>query len=219
MKNITKGSEPRSLEQHRCNPPADFNNYDQKDDLRQSLLQEQGYICCFCMRRIGAQPGVSLGNQMKVAHWHSQDLHRDEDLDYDNLLGACKGGEGMPPAQQHCDTFQGNRDLRYNPANPAHDVESKIRYNGDGTMESDDPQLDNDINNILNLNRGYLLLENRKAVINMAIADVSRRPGSRSRGELQALIDNWGRRDANGHLQPFCCVARYYLSKKLAKTT
>lgn len=218
MKNITKNPEPRSLEQHRCNQPAVYSNYEQKDDLRQCLLQEQGFICCFCMRRIGVREGIPLGEQMKVAHWHSQTLHPDEDLDYANLLGACKGGEGMPPKQQHCDTFQGNRDLAYNPSNPAHDVESKIRYIGDGTMESDDPQLDHDINCVLNLNYGFRLKESRKAVMDTVISDVSRRPGSRTRGELQTLITNWGARDTAGHFQEFCCVAIYYLGRKLAKT-
>ncbi|HPN62281.1 MAG TPA: hypothetical protein PLP78_03280 [Candidatus Fermentibacter daniensis] len=218
MKNITKNTEPRSLAQHRCSRHSDYSNYDHKDDLRHSLLQEQGFICCFCMRRIGVREGIALGDQMKVAHWHSQTRHPDEDLDYANLLGACKGGEGMPPEQQHCDTFQGNRDLAFNPANPVHDVESKIRYLADGTMESDDPQLDRDINCVLNLNRGYRLKESRKAVISAVIHKVSMRPGPRTRCELHALIDNWGGRDANGHFKEFCRVALYYLQRKLART-
>jgi hypothetical protein len=46
-------------------------------------------------------------------------------LEYKNLLGACQGGEGQKPNKQHCDTKKGNIDLTFNPADPAHDLESK----------------------------------------------------------------------------------------------
>ena len=39
-------------------------------------------------------------------------IRRAEELDYRNLLGACLGGDGQPPAHlQHCDTCKGDRDL------------------------------------------------------------------------------------------------------------
>ncbi len=51
MKKIIKQSEPRSLIKHRskqrANQNADYENYPEKDDLRKSLLEEQGYICCW----------------------------------------------------------------------------------------------------------------------------------------------------------------------------
>jgi hypothetical protein len=52
MKRITKQSEPRSLVEHRSQTNADYDNYSDKDKLRESLLREQGYICCYCMSRI-----------------------------------------------------------------------------------------------------------------------------------------------------------------------
>jgi hypothetical protein len=46
MKKIIKQSEPRSLVEHRskqrANQNADYENYPKKDDLRKSLLEEQG---------------------------------------------------------------------------------------------------------------------------------------------------------------------------------
>jgi len=38
MKNISKGTEPKSLTQHRCNTNSDYDNYPDKDDLRESLV-------------------------------------------------------------------------------------------------------------------------------------------------------------------------------------
>ncbi|MFN4795406.1 MAG: TIGR02646 family protein, partial [Pseudanabaena sp.] len=69
MKKIIKQSEPRSLVEHRskqrANQNADYENYPKKDDLRKSLLEEQGYICCYCMSRITSE-------QMKIEHWKPQ---------------------------------------------------------------------------------------------------------------------------------------------------
>lgn len=52
MKRIVKGREPQSLLAHRLQSFADYNNYSDKDELRASLLTEQGHICCYCMQRI-----------------------------------------------------------------------------------------------------------------------------------------------------------------------
>ena len=52
MKHIVKGTEPPSLTQHRLQAHADYDNYVEKDELRATLLAEQGRICCYCMQRI-----------------------------------------------------------------------------------------------------------------------------------------------------------------------
>jgi uncharacterized protein (TIGR02646 family) len=103
MRAIQKSDEPPSLTQHRASGNAyyvpDYDNYQRKDDLRDSLVAEQGAICCYCLQRIRpTQDG------MKIEHWHCQRHHGDEQLDYGNLLGACLGGQGQPPDRQHCDT-------------------------------------------------------------------------------------------------------------------
>ena len=141
MRNIQKKSEPKSLTQHRANTNSDYDNYPQKQDLRDTLVGEQKGICCYCMQRIKAE-----SKKMKIEHWQCQDRYPHQQLDYNNLLGACLGGEGQEPERQHCDTKKGNRDLLYNPANRFDDVESKLRFLRDGTIESDDPQFNQEIN-------------------------------------------------------------------------
>jgi len=47
-------------------------------------VREQRGLCCYCMKMIRAAHGA-----MKIEHWHSQTGHRDEQLRYTNLLGAC----------------------------------------------------------------------------------------------------------------------------------
>jgi uncharacterized protein (TIGR02646 family) len=61
MKYIKKQKEPESLVQHRCELHATYDNYREKDELRISLLNEQGYICCYCMQHIGK-------HNMKIEH-------------------------------------------------------------------------------------------------------------------------------------------------------
>ena len=78
MKRIVKGREPQSLLEHRLKSFADYDNYSEKDELRESLLTEQGHICCYCMQRISA-------DRMKIEHWQSQDEYEELQLDYNNL--------------------------------------------------------------------------------------------------------------------------------------
>lgn len=66
MKQINKNQEPQSLQEHRLKWFADYDNYLQKEELRESLLKEQGHICCYCMQRIKK-------DKMKIEHWRSQD--------------------------------------------------------------------------------------------------------------------------------------------------
>jgi hypothetical protein len=63
MRNIQKGSEPKSLTEHRCNTHSDYDNYADKEDLRVSLVKEQRGICCYCMQRIR-----SNSDDMKIEH-------------------------------------------------------------------------------------------------------------------------------------------------------
>jgi uncharacterized protein (TIGR02646 family) len=131
MRTIEKGAEPRSLTEHRSAAYADYNNYQDKDTLRRSLVSEQVGLCCYCLSRI--RPAMDA---MKVEHWHCIDHSPAEQLDYTNLLGACMGSEGQPWKRQHCDTRKGNDDLSKNPANPAHRVEQSLHFLADGRRVS-----------------------------------------------------------------------------------
>ncbi len=102
MKQIKKGREPDSLLAHRKKSHANYDNFKEKDDLRDSLMKEQGYICCYCMQRIAPN-----AEKMKIEHRQSQKRHPELQLDYQNLLASCKGNEGKAKHLQHCDTSKG----------------------------------------------------------------------------------------------------------------
>lgn len=213
MKSISKTTEPASLAEHRSNRTENYiptyGNLSTQAlaDLRNNLVAEQGAICCYCMSRIKAD-----STKMKIEHWESQEKHPDRQLDYSNLLGACLGGEkhGEKTLRNthHCDTRKRNDALSLNPAAPNSNMESRLKYLRDGTIESDDAKLSNDINNVLNLNYS-LLRSNRASVLTGLQRALSKR--SLSRSDLQKLLKIW----ESPPFEPYCQIAINYLRKKL----
>ena len=210
MRTIIKGDEPASLTEHRCTAHADYDNYTDKDTLRQALVNEQRGLCCYCLSRIRPDE-----NAMKIEHWHCQDNYSDEQLDYANLLGACLGNQGQSPKHQHCDTLKGNRDLSRNPANPSHQVERFIHYEGGGKMFSQDAAFNGELNDVLNLNAKFLQ-NNRKATLEAFKMTLQKR-GELSRITLERWVEDWNGESRSGELMPFCQVVVYWLRKRLAR--
>jgi uncharacterized protein (TIGR02646 family) len=213
MRAITKGAEPPSLTAHRLTPHCDYENYADKAALRHALVSEQRGICCYCMGRIHNGPLA-----MKTEHWQCQSGYPAEQLSYRNLLAACLGGDGQPPHLQHCDTRKGDRDLRWNPASPGHHIETRLRYELDGSIRSDDAGFDAELEDVLNLNLPRLK-NNRKGVLDAVLGwwrhekqvrhgPVPRERFARERGH---------RRDGAGEIEPFCQVAVWWLDQRLAR--
>lgn len=206
MRAIAKGAEPQSLIEHRANQHCDYDNFEGKDDLRAALVREQCALCCYCMGRIRANTA-----SMKVEHWRCQARFAADELSYSNLLGACRGGEGRPTKQQHCDTRKGDQDLKWNPAEPLHPVEARISYGMDGSIRSDDVAFDRQLDEVLNLNLA-ILKNNRESVLTGLLQWwKGSKPVPRKRIEKEIEQRTGG----NGELQPYCQVAVWWLRRKL----
>lgn len=208
MRAINKKPEPASLTAHSKKLDANYENYLPKDELRHALVTEQRGLCCYCMGRIRA-----LRTEMKIEHWRCQAHYPKEQLNYRNLLGACLGGHGQPAHLQHCDTRKGNSRLEWNPAHPGHHIETRIRYEIDGSICSDEPDFDAQLNNVLNLNLP-LLKNNRKAILEAVSTwwrlhrPVARRRILQKRNEYVP---------STGELRPYGQVAVQWMDLKLAK--
>ena len=212
MRAITKGPEPVTLTAHRQMAHCDYNNYEAKDDLRCALVTEQRGLCCYCMSRI--HPGPKT---MKIEHWMSQTRHPGEQLNYRNLLGACLGGKGQLPRNQHCDTRKRNKDLKWNPANPAHRIETRVRYELDGSIHAYDADFDGQLDDVLNLNL-QLLKNNRKAIYD-AVLQWWKSQKKRSHGRVpRKRIERERARHVagGGDYTPYGQVAIWLLGQKLA---
>jgi len=214
MRSIAKGPEPRTLVEHRANTHSDYTNYADKDSLRGALVRDQRGLCCYCMTRV--EP---TGAGMKIEHWRCQSRHENLELSYSNLLAACLGGHGQPEDRQHCDTRKGERDLKFNPADPAHRIEQRVRYGLDGTIASSDPEFDDQLNDVLGLN--LLVLKNQRKGVLRGILEWWKHEKARLRGPVprEQLARERAQRAGGGagHLQPFDPVAVWWLDQRLAR--
>jgi uncharacterized protein (TIGR02646 family) len=213
MRAITKGAEPPSLTAHRLTPRCDYDNYADKEALRHALVTDQRGLCCYCMERIHNGPTT-----MKIEHWQCQSRYATEQLNYRNLLGACLGGDGQPPHLQHCDTRKGERDLRWNPADPAHRIEARLRYEEDGSIRSDDADFDTQLTAVLNLNLP-ILKNNRRGILDAILSwwkyERERRRGPVPRARFERERNR--RIDGAGELKPYCQVAVWWLEQRLSR--
>ncbi len=205
MRTIQKNGEPASLTAHRQQPYADYDNYTDKDALRQSLLAEQRGLCCYCQSRI--RPDVT---SMKIEHWQCQTNYADRQLDYRNLLGACLGGHGHPAREQHCDTRKGSAELCFCPADPTHPIEQRIKFLGNGEIASDDDVINAELKDILNLNLGQLV-SNRKAVL-----DAFKQRLGRGNFNAARELQKWDGSQP-GDLPEYAQVMVFWLEKKIAR--
>lgn len=213
MRSITKGNEPASLLQHRQTQHSNFDNFEDKDLLRQALVTEQRALCCYCMGRI--RPSRE---SMKIEHWRCQSHYPTEQLRYRNLLGACIGGEGQPFKLQHCDTRKGDCDLRLNPAELAHQVEAHVRYGADGSIRGSDSEFDCQLNDVLNLNLP-LLKQQRKSLLDGLLdwwkSEKDRLNAPVPRDRLIRMRDKCIA--GNEQLRPYIQVAVWWLNQKISK--
>ena len=209
MISIKKNAEPRLLTAYRLKPGAVYDGPDftpVKDAIRRNLLEEQGYVCAYCMQRIHDHP-----LKTKIEHWHSQH----SDLDYKMLLACCDGAQGQPPAMQHCDTSKGHNLLKNNPANLTDRVEEKIRYAHNGIISSDDGLMQADLNT-LNLNTPKLV-RYRAGVCQAVYDSLSKDRNERTEKEIMEQIFRWQSKNETHQLRPFCGVALYVLRKRLRR--
>ena len=215
MKQISKGREPKSLEEHRA-AKGGFDGL-HKSELRKQLIEEQGSICCYCMRRIkNEEPIIST----KIEHVKSQKNHPELQLDYQNLLLACTGNEGNPKMMQTCDTFKGEKDLSFNPADKGRNIEPLIKYLNNGEIRSTNPLLDKELDYVLHLNTKDL--RDTRAGYYKMFDDKIKQKGNEYKGkqiprsffetEKEQLLTKFG-----GKFPEFCMVGVYLLNKRLSK--
>lgn len=170
MQKITKQTEPTFLVHYRNTKGADWDRdvkKPERDEARAQLCGEQGSLCCFCEGRIRPTE-----HDMKIAHFVPQAANGLLMFSWNNLLGACKGGEGNPPKQQHCDTRQGSQTLSPR-LHPVTLVPGTIDFNTKGEILASDRASDTDLNTKLNLNLDRLA-RNRKSAADAMITQMGK---------------------------------------------
>lgn len=96
-------TEPRPTEWNELQNPA-------KEYLWNSLLREQGYVCCYCGTRLRAlsKPEDKLASH--IEHLLPRDYYPERMFDYDNLVASCQGRQKDSPPREprHCGSHKDN---------------------------------------------------------------------------------------------------------------
>ena len=195
-----------------------------RNELRNSLLEEQGYICCYCMQRIPKILNEEEINKhfpdCKIEHVKCQSENPELELNYQNLLLACNGNHGFPKKMQTCDTFKGERDLSFNPAATTRNIEKWVKFRANGEIFSDDKIIDQELNEILNLNTKDLT--DIREVFYKDIQERIIREGKRRQGkDIQKRFYVTERQQLlslkSGKYMPYCMIGIYLINKNLSK--
>lgn len=210
MIKITKRTELKEWTEYRNTPGVD---YQAIPELVDALLQEQGYLCAYCMRRIPCRDNASSENH-RIEHVLSRENHPDKRLSYNNMVICCPGHIG---GDEHCDRKKGCRDVTFD-LTDAHFI-ATISYKFDGEIVSSNPQFNSEINEILNLNTP-LLKANRKATWEGVTKQLCAARGSKAWNkamlakELQKYSAMHNREGKLKYIA-YCGVVVYHLQKKL----
>lgn len=116
-----------------------FFNPKAKSQLRKKLLEEQGYVCIYCQKRVVENDDIS------IEHIRPRKLYGKLEFDYFNLAISCS----YQGKRSTCDPKKAEKELL---AFHKCDLEKDIIYNLNGEISSNNPDLEKDIK-LLNLNK------------------------------------------------------------------
>lgn len=206
MKKIIKQKEPDEWTRYRLTPGV---SYQAIPELRESLLQEQGYICAYCMRRIPTKDENS-NESSRIDHVLSRERHPESkwQLNYQNMVACCPGAI---TDDFHCDKRKGENDITFNLF--ADHLFNTLSYSSkDGEIRSSEEEYDRQINELLNLNNA-LLKKNRFETLLGVIKMLTKMGWTKS--NIRYQMENWSNKDADGRFKPYCGIVLWFLEKKL----
>jgi len=209
VKYINKSEEPESFTdwKNQANddwqPSWDNFSKPQKTDVHNSLLKEQGFICCYCGRQINNE-------NSHIEHLKPRTIYPELALEYTNIMVSCQK-DTVPKEPLHCgkkkDDWHDDK-LFVSPLDI--NCAEFFRYTDDGQIlatNNSEKQLPAETTiDKLGLNIDKLIDLRAKAlepileIIN-TITDEER----------QDLIIGFGKTDSRGHYEEFCAAIIYLL--------
>lgn len=126
-----------------------FDNEFPKNDVKAVLVNEQGGLCAYCMRRI------RMDSHSRIEHLVPLCADKEKAIDYNNMLGVCDGGERIAGGKEHilcCDAHKKETEVHISPLDRVQ--MNKIAYKKDETIYTKprDDIMEKDINETLLLN-------------------------------------------------------------------
>lgn len=159
MIEIKKGNEPKELLEYRRQAFASYGDMPSvvKKRVLESLLSEQGHLRAYCMSRIDTG---NRKHQATIEHFIPQSISDEGGrLNYKNMLAVCRGNrDAHLNDDKSCDAKRGSLPREQQIMKKVNIFDgrtlSHIQYKSDGTIYSNDPDMDEDLNKRLNLNCG-----------------------------------------------------------------
>lgn len=210
MLKIKKGHEPEALIQAKREGLKHYDDMtaDVKDIVKSSLSAEQRGLCAYCMRRLRL-------DTMQIEHYIPRSVSDDATtIRYTNLLGVCPGNNGAVKKFQTCDAHRGNTPLTIDPLKP--ESVALIRYKPDGTIYSNDPEINKDLQLTLNLNcTAVYLPQNRKEALDVLTRKIHTDCAGHTAPQayIQNLYDTLAQ-GKNGILEEYLGILLNYLVKR-----
>lgn len=205
MRRIDKNPEPKEWTAYRLTPGADYKSI---PELRSSLLEEQGYLCAYCMRRIPVRDRNS-NETTRIDHILCRKKHGDHKLDYQNMVICCPGAIDN---NFHCDKLKDDNDISFNLFNQSF-IDTLSYNSNDGTIKCAVELYNTEINSILNLNHS-LLKKNRKATLKGVIRQLQKKANWKAT-QIRALLNDWDTKDIHGQYKPYNGIVVWFLKRKL----
>lgn len=213
MRRIHKQAEPNSLVQFKARANEDWQpewnnlNTDVKRELHESLMSEQGFICCYCEMRIGV-------DSSHIEHIHPRSREPvEKQLDYDNLLASCgresteRRDRSQPVIPRHCGVCKKDWYDQSKFVSPRDDdCEECFRYAADGQIgpSTSRPTAAKEMIQRLALDIDKLRAMRRAALD--ALLDPLPEPE-----EIPKLLAGFAQQNSSGQFEPFVSAILYTL--------
>jgi len=203
MKHIAKQGEPRAftdwkaLTNENWQPTYDDLAGEPKNAVKKALMAEQGYICCYCERRL-------TDDDSHIEHFEPQSDPTVDPLDFGNLLCSCQNQikKGEP---RHCGNLKDkwfDPGLLVSPFEPT--CEERFAFSGDGVIKAavDDDQAASET--IMRLGLDISKLNALRAKTIEPFLD-----DGLSADEVRAFVSGYLIRDTTGQFGEFWTTIRY----------
>jgi uncharacterized protein (TIGR02646 family) len=220
MKHVMKGASAPEFETWKALANPDWSptygnlQNPQKRALHVSLLNEQGWVCCYCGRAISHKDS-------HIEHFRPQENYPELELSYQNLHASCirDTPATKPPTPLHCGHVKGagfDEALHISPLNP--ECEVRFLYTSKGHIIPSDVA-DSQATYMVELLRLDIkfLCNRREEEVNRVFDPAFL--ATVTADELGLLRDAFRRRDEAGRAQSFGHVLARFSEQRLLDTT
>lgn len=203
MKHIIKQGEPtaftawKAMANDDWQPTYNIMPSDIKNKVKNALMREQGYICCYCESRL-------VNNDSHIEHFRPQSDPNIDDLDFANMLCSCQDRvkKGDP---RHCGNLKEDwfdEKLLVSPVDVG--CEARFVFTGDGRISPANPADHGAEQTIKRLGLDIPKLRDmRKKAIEPFLED------SLSKGEMVQFVSGYLQKDNQGMFGEFWTTIRY----------